>query len=136
MSVYLISIARAARKAAEDARSAEKVRTALHELERAAEKNTQIGHSARAQSWAVVQIKAEEVMTCCYSTIARWKDDAAFKDSSNDLLMTATFMRSIVLEANKPNARVANILKAQIDSSQKLSAVVGQVQKQRDSEKK
>lgn len=98
VSIYLISIARGARKAAQDARSGEKARTALQDLRQAAEKITHVGVYAGSQKWDAVQLRAEEVMVCCHSTVARWKDDPAFKDSSNDLLMVATQMRSIVME--------------------------------------
>lgn len=133
MSIYLISIARGARKAAQDARSGEKARTALQDLRQAAERNTQLGMYARHGKWDAVQLRAEEVMNCCHSTVARWKEDAAFKESSNHLLMVGTQMHSIILETAKPNIRPANILGAQVTSSEKLSEVIGRVQREQDS---
>lgn len=132
VSIYLISIARAARTAAQEARSAEKVRSALEGLEQAAEKNTQLGLYARNARWDAVQIRAEEVMNCCHSTVARWKDDPAFKESCNDLLMVATQMHSIILEAAKQNTRPPRVVNSQVASSEKLSAVIGRIQREQD----
>lgn len=132
VSIYLISIARGARKAAQEARSGEKARSALQDLRQAAEKNTQIGVYARSAKWDATQIRAEEVMNCCHSTVARWKDDPGFKESSNDLLMVATQMHSIILEAAKSNTRATSIMSSQVTSSEKLSAVIGRVEREQD----
>jgi hypothetical protein len=79
-----------------------------------------------------VQLRAEEVMNCCHSTVARWKDESAFKESSNDLLMIATQMHSIIMETAKANKRPASILTSQVTSSERLSTVIGRVQREQD----
>lgn len=88
---------------------------------------------ARNGKWDAVQLRAEEVMNCCHSTVARWKEDPSFTESSNDLLMIATQMRSIILETVKSNMRTTNILGAQVTSSEKLSEVIGRIQREQDS---
>jgi hypothetical protein len=133
VSIYVLFVAKGARKAAEDARSAERVRTALEELEDAADKCTQLGQFARDQKWDLVHLRAQEVMTCCRTTIARWGEDPALKESRNKVLQVATFMRSIVEETHSAEVNRKAILDAQLNSDEKLSAVVGRMHREQES---
>jgi hypothetical protein len=133
VSIYLISIARGARKAAQEAKVGEKARTALQELRQAAEKNIHIGQFARTFKWDALEIRAEEVMNCCYETVARWKDDPQFKQSCDDLLMVAVQMRSIIVEAGKKRVDAPNIVDSQLLCGEKLNTVIGRIQREQDS---
>lgn len=134
VSISVLFFAQGARTAAEQAKSGEKARSALEELKHAAEKITQIAMYARGGKWDAVRIRAEEVMNCCHHTVARWEGDQAFEESSNDLLLIAEQMRSIIQEADKSAApRGASILASQAVSSARLSAVTGRVTKEQDS---
>lgn len=136
VSIYVLWVAKGARKAAEEARSAERVRTALEELEDAAEKCTQLGQFARAQNWDLVHLRAQEVMVRCRTTVERWGEDPALKESRNKVLQVATFMRSIVEETHSANVNPKNILTAQLNSDEKLAAVVGKIHREQESRSK
>jgi hypothetical protein len=133
VSIYVLFVAKGARKAAQAAIAAERGRTVLEQLEDAAEKNSHIGLFARGGKWDLVQLRAEEVMTSCRTIVARWGDGEVLKESRNKLLMVATQMRSIVEEAGKNNASAENIFNAQLDASEKLSVVLGKAHKQQES---
>lgn len=133
VSIYVLFVAKGARKAAEDARSAERLRTVLEELEDAAKKCTELGQFARAQKWDLVHLRAQEVMASCRVTVARWGEDSALRDYRNKVLQVATFMRSIVEETNKDTVSQKTISDAQLNSDEKLSAVVGRMHKEQES---
>lgn len=130
VSFYVYFVAKGAKKAAEEARSAERLRTALAGLEDAAAKCIEIGQYARNQSWHVVELRAQEVMACCRTTLAAWGDNPALKESRNRLNDVATFMRSMIEESCKAAVNQQYILKAQLDSYEKLSVVVGKILKE------
>ncbi len=133
VSFYVLFVARGARRAAEDARSAEKLRTAIVGIEDAAAKCTQIGQFAGVQKWDVVELRAQEVWTCCRTTLARWGETEALTESRRKLSEVATLMRSIVEESRSPNVNGKTILQAQLDSHEKLSVVLGKIQKEHKS---
>lgn len=133
VSIYVLFVAKGARRAAEDARSAERLRTVLEELEDAAKKCTELGQFARAQKWDLVHLRAQEVMASCRVTVARWGEDAALKDHRNKVLQVATFMRSIVEETNKDTVSQKTISDAQLNSDEKLTAVVGKIHREQES---
>jgi hypothetical protein len=132
VSIYVLFVAKGARKAAEEARSIEQVRTVLEELEAGAEKIGHLGLFAHGSNWDLVRLRAEEVMTSCRTIVARWGDDPVFRDSRNKLLMVATLMRSIIEEANKDTVDSGRVIEAQLNASEKLSAVVGRVYKEKE----
>ena len=136
VSICVLFVAEGARAAAREARSGEKAKSALEDLKHAAEKNTQIAAYARSAKWDAVRIRAEEVMNYCHHTVARWKDDSAFEESSNDLLRVAEQMRSTIQQADKPNPSAKGILDSQATSSEKLSTVTGRIERKQDSRSK
>lgn len=133
VSICVLFVAEGARAAAREARSGEKAKSALEDLKQAKEKNSQIAAYVPSAKWEAVRIRAEEVMNCCHHTVARWKNNPAFEESSNDLLLVAEQMRSIIQQADKPNPSAARILNSQATSSEKLSAVTGRVAREQDS---
>jgi hypothetical protein len=132
VSIYVLWVAKGARKAAEEAKSAERLRSALEELQAAAEKCTQIGQHARAEKWDLVQLRSEEVMTCCRSTVARWGKEPGLKDSRNKLIQIATLMRSIAEESANNKRNPETILGAQLDSQEMISVIVGSIHKEHE----
>jgi hypothetical protein len=133
VSIYVLFVAKGARKAAREAITAERGRTVVEELEQAMEKNSHIGLFARDRKWDLVHLRAQEVMTSCRTIVARWGEDDVLKESKNKLLMVATQMRSIVEEANKEGANSESIVNAQLNASERLSAVLGKAHKERES---
>jgi hypothetical protein len=129
VSFYLLFVATGARRAAQEARSAERLRTALAGLEDAAAKCIQVGQFARNQKWDVVELRAQEVMARCRTTLAAWGDNSALRESRNKLLEVAVLMESIIQESRNTNVNRKTILDAQLDSDVKLSVVVGKIQK-------
>jgi hypothetical protein len=133
VTLYLLFVATGARRAAQDARSAEKLRTALAGLEDAAAKCTEVGQFAGVKKWDVVRLRAEEVMTCCRTTLAAWGENEALTESRRKLSEVAILMRSIIEESHNENVNDKTILKAQLDSREKLSVVLGKIQKEHKS---
>jgi hypothetical protein len=133
IAVYVLVVAIGARRAAQDARSAERLRTALAGLEDAAAKCIQVGQFARNQQWAVVELRAQEVMACCRSTLAAWGNTPALRESRIKLLEVATLMESIIEESRSANVNRRTILDAQLKSDVKLSVVVGLIEKEHTS---
>jgi len=131
--ISVLGVAKGARTAATKAVSAEQVRTALEELEDAAEKCTQLGQFARDQKWDLVHLRAQEVMVRCRTTVERWGGNDALKDSRNKVLQVATFMRSIVEETHSASVNRKIILDAQLNSDEKLAAVVGKIHREQES---
>lgn len=129
VSLGAFFFAKGAKKAAEEARSAERLRTALAGLEDAATKCAEIGQSAGSQKWAVVELRALEVLTCCRTTLAAWGESDALTDSRRRLGEVATQMESIVEESRNANVNGAKILKSQLQSAIMLSVVLGKIQK-------
>jgi hypothetical protein len=129
VSFYVYIVAKSARKAALDAVSAEKLQTALAGLKDAAAKCTDVGQFADARKWDVARLRAEEVMTCCRTTLAAWGENEALTESRRKLNEVATLMRSIIEESHSANVNETTIRKAQLDSREKLSVVVGNIQK-------
>jgi hypothetical protein len=144
VSIYVLWVAKGARAAAEEAtketekaageaRSSAKVRAALEELQESAESTKQIRLFASHQKWDLVQLRAEEVMNTCRTTVGRWGDDDPLKESQNNLLTVANLMEGIIKEAGKLDVNPAQIEKAQISASKKLSTVLGSVLRGQDS---
>jgi hypothetical protein len=133
VSFYLLFVATGARRAAQQAVSAERRRTALAGLKDAAAKCAEVGQFAVVDEWAVVSLRAQEVMTCCRTTLAGWGEVEALTESRNNLNQIATFMESIIEETRNPNPNRKAILAAQLKSVVKLSVVVGKIQKQNKS---
>ena len=129
VSFYVLFVAKGARTAAQT----ERLRTALQNLEAAAEKCNQLGQFARAQKWELVQWRAREVEACCRATVARWDGDETLKNPRNKVLQVAALMSSIVEETDKANVNRNTILDAQRNSEGKLNTVVGTLQREQDS---
>jgi hypothetical protein len=104
----------------------------LEELQDAAEKCTQVGQYAHDGKWDLVRLRAQEVMASCRATVARWGDDDPLKDSRNKVLQVATLMRSIVEATDDVDPNQKNISQAQLNSDEKLSAVVGKLHRQQE----
>lgn len=129
VSIGALIFAKGAKKAAEEARSAERLSTALASLEAALVKCLEIGQLAGAQKWPAVEIRAQEVLQVCHTTLAAWGDKDALTDSRRRLSEVATLMRSIVEETRNATVNTKTVLKAQLDAHVKLSVVVGKIQK-------
>ena len=133
VSLYLLFVATGARRAAQEARSAERLRTALAGLKDAAAKCTEVGQFADVDEWAVVSLRAQEVMACCRTTLAAWGENEALTESRNKIDQTAVFMESIIEESRSPKPNRKAILATQLRSAVNLSVVLGKIQKQHKS---
>lgn len=143
VSIYVLWVAKGARaaaanaqaeaeQAAEDAREASRVRAALAELQDAAEKIKQIGLFTTARKWDLVQLRAEEVMEICRTTLARWGDFPALKGPRNRLNDAANQMRTVAEEASKSEPDSEGVRTAQLDAHETLSAIVGKILKEEE----
>lgn len=123
VSIAALFFAKGARTAAREAR----LRTALEDIENAAKKCTQIGVFAQDEKWLVVRLWAVEVESTCRSTVARWENSPALRDSGSKLLRVANLMSAIIDEVDNAAPNKKNILDAQHSSDNKLSVVLGKM---------
>jgi hypothetical protein len=129
VSLGALFFATGARRAAEQARSEEKLRSALERLEDAADKCIELGQYAGNDVWRVVEIRAQEVFAACRTTLAAWGDNEALTESRRLLDEVATLMSSIVKESREPTPSRKNIQTTQHKSYEKLVVVTGKIQK-------
>jgi nitrogen regulatory protein PII-like uncharacterized protein len=133
VGIYFLFVAKGARTAAQEAKSEERLRTALEELEDASEKCRHIGQLVHDQKWELVRLRAQEVMGSCRAIAARWGNDPSVKDHRNQVIQVATFMRSVVEETHNDTVNGKNILRAQLNSDEKLTTVAGKIHREQES---
>ncbi len=104
ISVWVLIIARKAREAAQEARSAARLKSLVEVLKEASEMVTQIGIFLRARQWDLVRLRAEEVLGRCALVRARWRD-ALPADAKHDLIETVTAARSVAEAAAQASVR-------------------------------
>jgi hypothetical protein len=135
VGVYVLVVAKGAKRAAEEATSKERERSLVEELDEAKAKIQQVGLFARDGKWDVVLLRAEEVLSSCRSILARWGEDYLSEDPRNMLLTVSTLVRSIADVAAESSVRNLSdqhrrdVLRAQLDASELISSVVGQSRK-------
>src|SRR5262249_12558293 len=110
-------------------RSAERLRTALDRLQEAAAKCIELGQHAGNDIWPVVEIRAQEVLASCRTTLATWGHSEALTESRRLLDEVATLMNSIVKESLGATPNRKTIQLTQHKSYEKLVVVAGKIQK-------
>jgi hypothetical protein len=94
VSLWVLSVATDARKAAEEARSLARRRNLVEELDDASQKLQQIGIFLHQQQWFGIQLRIDEVAAICRSAMTRWSDHLP-EERKNDVITAVQLMRSI-----------------------------------------
>jgi hypothetical protein len=74
LSIWVLIVAKGAKRAADAANAAARKRNLVEELESAAQKIQQIGVLIQQEEWVAAQMRIDEVFASCRTTLARWPD--------------------------------------------------------------
>jgi hypothetical protein len=131
VSLYVLRVAKGARKAARDARVVAQRTSLVEELEQAQKNAGQVGDYLNKREWMAVRIRAEEIMMNCNRSLTRWPTELS-EARKNDLLIAAQHFRSIASEAatsevgNFKPAKLRLMSDAQLSGAELLSGALGE----------
>jgi len=134
ISVWVLVVAKKAKRAAEEARSAARLKSLTEVLEEAANKTLQVGIFLRGQKWDIVHLRAEEVSGSCRLVLGRW-DDHLTEPAKNDLIDAIASVDSIAGVAADSSMRqlttedLERALYAQVEAVGLISSVLGRARK-------
>ena len=94
VSVWVLVVARRAKKAAEEARSVARRRNLVEELDSAEHKLQELGTFLQQEEWVGVQIRTAEILAICRSAMTRWSDHLP-EGRRNDVLTAVQLIHSI-----------------------------------------
>lgn len=120
VSVWVLFVAKKARKAAEEARSAARLKNLVEALEEASAKALQIGIFLRAEKWDVVHLLVGEVLNVCKLIRSRWGESLPER-AGLDLDEVAIIAKSIAGVADEASMR-------QLDERERRQAASAQVE--------
>lgn len=98
VGLYVLCVAKGAKKAALDASADARKRSLAEELGDASRKVQQVGDFLQAQEWLAVRIRADEILASCKATLTRWPDGLT-TPRRDDLLTASTLVHSIAEKA-------------------------------------
>jgi hypothetical protein len=134
---YVLVVAKGVRRAAQEARDREILRTLLDNLERANSNVRDLGLFVRESKWDMVYLKAVDVLAACRSAYSNWDDDPSSRKMRNKLNTAATITRSIATLTAYSKAQPMDerqktkIIDAQLEVGELLGTVIGHVEKTR-----
>lgn len=134
VSVWVLFVAKNAKKAAEEARSAARLKSLVEVLEDASDKHRQVGLYLRARDWNALHLLAQEVSDRCWQVSARWGDHLAPARKSN-LMEAARIAGSLASFAATASMRqldeeqLRRASDSYQDASKLISIVLGEAQK-------
>lgn len=137
MGLYVLLVAKKARKAAEEARDLAKQRNLVEQLEGASERIRQMGIFARSRQCDILHLRASEVLSSCNEIAMRWPDHLG-SEGKDDVMKARTQVRSIAdvisqVGPGAPNDRQwIRISRAQLEASTLISGVLGSARKRSD----
>jgi hypothetical protein len=129
ISLWVLWVARGARKAAEDARAVARRRSLIEELEEADRRIQEIGGFVRDRKWEIVQLQSQKVLGDCRAMLARWGEHLGL--GAIDLRTASTQLSSIAELAHESSLRELTaaedrqIFKAQLWAGELVSSVLG-----------
>jgi hypothetical protein len=106
VSVYVLRVAKGARRAAEEARILGRRRNLVEELDSASNKLQQVGSFLHLEQWVGVQIRIEEILTICRAAMTRWSDHLS-EERKNDILKALSMIHSIATLSAQISPRAA-----------------------------
>ncbi len=97
VSLWVLSVAKDARRAAEEARALARKRNLVEDLDDALQKLQQVGNFLQQRQWVGVQIRTAEVLVICREAMARWSDHLSKKRLSG-VLTAMTHVQTIATQ--------------------------------------
>jgi hypothetical protein len=110
VSLYVLSVAKDARDAAEGARALARKRDLAEELGDASHKLQNVWNFLQNGQWIGVQIKTEEVLVICRTALSRWSDHLS-DERKNGILQAINLIQSI-------SAKVTEIAEREVEVAQ------------------
>lgn len=120
ISIWVLVVAQKAKQAAEEARSAARLKSLVEVLEEASAKAQQIGFFLRSGKWDVVHLLAEGILNVCKLIRSRWGESLPER-AGLDLDEVATITKSIAGVADNASMR-------QLDERERRQAAGAQVE--------
>jgi hypothetical protein len=87
VSAATFYVAKAAKEAADDARSEARRRNLADELEDAQRKTEQVGSYLGQEKWEIVLLRSQEVVTSCSQILRRWGSHELSEESRDNILV-------------------------------------------------
>jgi len=137
VSIWLIFIAKGARKAAEDAEDTVQTYTRkrglVEELEAVNHKADQLGAFIQHEQWFAVQMRIQEIQSVCSQILSRWADGLP-EDRRSDLLRAAELARSIAKRLPTSGTRPTDtergkLIEVQLRVNGHISSALGEARK-------
>jgi hypothetical protein len=131
VGLYVLSVAKEAKTAAQDARVLARKRNLTEELEQARRYVEQVGDYLHEREWMAVRIRAQEIVTSCRESLTRWPEGLS-KNRKNDVLSASTLVRSIAEEAAAPDVadfkptKLKRLSSTQLQAAALLSSALGE----------
>ncbi|MBZ5504187.1 MAG: hypothetical protein LAO78_01755 [Acidobacteriia bacterium] len=131
LSLFVLHVAKGAKKAAEDAKVLAEKRNLAEELQQARRNIEQIGDYLNKREWMAVRIRAQEIMTSCRESLTRWPKGLS-ADRRNDILNASSLVNSIANEAAAPDvndfrpAKLKRLSSTQLQVAELLSSALGE----------
>jgi len=103
-TIYVLCVAKGAKKAAEEAReaalSSTRKRSLVEDLEDVRRMTQQIGNLIQQEEWMAVHMRTEEIVGTCKSAMARWGDSLPIK--ARDGVATAgSLLQSVAAKSSE-----------------------------------
>jgi hypothetical protein len=137
VSLYVLRIAKAAKKAAEEARALARKRNLVEELGDASQKLQQVGNFLQQQQWVPVQIRTAEVLLICREAMTRWSDHLT-EERRGGVLTAMTQVQSIATQLAEIGQRELtpkekrNLATAHLRAAGHISAALGEARREEE----
>lgn len=134
LTIWVLLVARRARRAADEARTAVRQGNLADELENASRKIQQVGIFVMSQEWNTVRYVTDDVLAACQIARARL-GHLLPPASQNKLLNTMEIVRSIAQQSSAEDvseARRRRISAAQLRASQLINEILGDARRIQD----
>jgi len=131
LGLYVLHVAKDARRAAREARVLARKRNLAEELEQARKNIELVGDYLNKKEWLAVRIRAQEIMTSCRESLTRWPDGLS-EIRKNDVLSASSLVHSIADEAAAPDvsefklAKLKRLSNTQLQAAELLSGALGE----------
>jgi hypothetical protein len=137
LSLYVLRVAKGARKAAQEAKALARKRNLVEELDDASQKLQQVGNFLQQRQWVGVQIRAAEVLTICREAMTRWSDHLS-DDRRSGVGIAVTQVQTIATQVAQIGQRDVtprenkNLAEAHLSAAGHISAALGEARRKEE----
>ena len=131
LGIWVLVVAKDARRAAREMRAWARKRTLAEELQQAQQYIEQIGDFLHKKEWMAVRIRAQELMASCRECLTRWPDGLS-EPRKDDVLSASRLVHSIADKAASPGAKdfkridLKRLSTTQLDAAGLISSALGE----------